>query len=339
MKTRLQTAFFLFILFAMTASAQHINPTTGLPDDGAGPAIDPVTGLPNNGKAPQINPVTGLPDDGKAAQIDPATGLPQSDLYDEWQKAKRLMNQGQYEDSLQAFTNYFEQSRFDQGQAGQRLFSLIDWTELGRRYPKAKQALLDLCDTDAQKLLDGEGDFNYFAEVNCIDGDLGHGEAAYTLFKAIEPRDSQLAGQCYVFGEDQLVQHCEYEACRKYMGDPESGFQSDCDRYRMEMDNQASMDKIHQQMLQHIRELNRQHPDAPAYTPPDSSQRMEKMSKDHFVGKVQEHIEILVATGDKADAEKIQKEALAVLDDPRLETAVDDADAKIIQQVNSGAAR
>jgi hypothetical protein len=95
MKTQLQTAFFLFFFSAAAVSAQHINPTTGLPDDG---------------KAPQINPLTGLPDDGKASQIDPATGLPQSNLNDEWQKAKRLMNQGQYEESLQAFTNYFEQS-------------------------------------------------------------------------------------------------------------------------------------------------------------------------------------------------------------------------------------
>jgi hypothetical protein len=306
MKIQLQTAFFLLVFFAALASAQ------------------------------QINPATGLPGDGKATPIDPATGLPQSDLYDEWQKAKRLMNQGQYEDSLQAFTNYFEQSRFDQGQAGQHLFSLIDWTELGRRYPKAKQALLELRDTDTQKLLDGEGDFNYFAEVNCINGDLGNGDASYKLFKAIEQRDPQLAGQCYAFVEDQLVAKGEYETCRKYMGDPESGFQSDCSRYRMEMENQARMAEVRQRMQQQMQDFNRQHPNVPPYTPPDNSQRMEKMSKDHFVGQVRQLIEILVATGDKADAEKIQKEALAILDDPRLETAVADADEKIIQQINAG---
>jgi hypothetical protein len=293
-----------------------------------------ATGLPDDGSPqPQINPATGLPDGGKATPIDPATGLPQSDLYDEWQKAKKLMNQGQYEDSLQAFTNYFEQSRFDQSQAGQRLFSLIDWTELGRRYPKAKQALLDLRDTDAQKLLDGEGDFGLFAEVNCINGDLGNGEASYTLFKAIEQRNPQLAGQCFTLVEDQFVAKGEYETCRKYMGDPESGFQSDCTRYRMEMENQARMEKINQGIQKQMQEFNRQHPNLPS--PSDNSQRMEKMAKDYFVGKVREHIEILVATGDKADAEKIQKQALAVLDDPRLETAVADADAKFIQQINT----
>ena len=324
MKTHLPIALFLFIFFVVAASAQ--------------PAIDPATGLPSNGKAPQINPATGLPDNGKATSIDPATGLMKSDLSNEWQKAKKLMDQGQYEDSLQAFTNYFEQSRYDQGQAGMRLFSLIDWADLGRRYPPAKQALLELRDTDAQKLLDGEGDFNYFAEVSCINADLGHGEASYTLFKAIEQRDPNQAGQYYTFVEDQLVAKGEYQTCRKYMGDPEAGFQSDCDRYRMEMDNQARMEKIQQRTQQQMQEFYRQHPNLPI--PSDNSQRMEKMTKDHFVGKVREHIEILVATGDQADAKKIQKEALAVLDDPRLETAVDDADTKIIQQINtSGAAQ
>jgi hypothetical protein len=306
MKTHLPTALFLFLFSLVMASAQ------------------------------QINPATGLPDDGKATSVDPATGMMKTDLYNEWQKAKKLMDQGQYADSLQAFTNYFEQSRYDQGQAGQRFFSLIDWADLGRRYPPAKQALLDLRDTDAQKLLDGEGDFSLCAEVNCIDVDLGHGDASYPLFQAIEQRDPDRAGQFYTFVEDQLVAKGEYQTCRKYMGDPETGFQADCDRYRMEMDNQARMEKIQQRTQQQMQEFYRQHPNLP--TPLDNSQRMEKMTQDHFVGKVREHIEILVATGDQADAKKIQKEALAVLDDPRLETAVDHADTKIIQQINTGSA-
>src|SRR5215472_6251109 len=134
MKTRLQLqcALLLLILSVAVASAQAV----------------------------KINPATGLPDDGSPSRrIDPATGLPKSDLYDEWQKAKQLMNQGQYEESLQAFTNYFDRSRFDQDQAGKRLFSIGDWVELGRRYPQAKQALQELCDTDAQILLGGDGDF------------------------------------------------------------------------------------------------------------------------------------------------------------------------------------
>lgn len=312
MKSQLQTVFFLFI-FSVRASAQ--------------PA------------AVKINPATGLPDNGSPSQrIDPATGLPQSNLYDELRKARALMKQGQYEDSLGAITNYFEQSRFDPDQAGSRLFSIMDWGELGRRYPRVKQALLELRDTDSQKLLSGEGDFIYFAEVNVINQDLGNAEASYTLFKAIERLDPRLAGQCYAFVEDQLVQKGEYETCRKYLGDPVSDFQSDLKVYHIEMENQVRVMGIRQKTQQQMQEFYRQHPNIPHYTPPDNSQMFEKMAKDRFVAKVRQLIEILVGIGDKAEAEKIQKMGLDVLDDPRLETAVADAGEKIIQN-GRGASR
>lgn len=305
MKTQLQTIIFLFI-FCVAASAQQagviINPATGLPDDGSG-----------------------LP------KIDPATGLQRSDLYDEWQKAKTLMNQGQYEDSLDALTNYFEQSRFDRDQQGSRLFSLGDWYELGRRYPKAKAALLELRDADAQKLLSDDGDFIYFAEVNVINQRLGKDEATYTLFKAIEKSNPHLAGQCFGLVVDQLIQKGEYKTCRKYMGDPETDFQNNCDEYHIEMENQARTAEFRQQAEQIRQEFYRQHPNSHPFPLPDTSKRTEKMFKDRFVNKVRQLVEILVATGGEADAQKIQKESLAILADPRLESAVDDAKAKVAQ--------
>lgn len=311
MKIQLRIAFFLLIL-SVAASAQRINPATGLPDDG-----------------------TPLP------KIDPATGLQRSELYDEWQKAKALMNQGQYEDSLDAFINYFQRSRFDQGQEGLRIIALGDWFELGRRYPGAKQALLELRDADTRKLLNGEGDFVYFCEVNLINQELGNAEASYTLFKAIEQRDPHLAAPCSGLIVDQLLEKGEYETCHKYMGDPETGFQHECDLYHMDVESQTRtaeiIQKTQQQMQQQMQEFYRQHPNIHPHTPMDDLERNEKMAKDRFVKKVQQIVEILVGTGDEADAEKIQKEAVAVLDDPRLETAVDDAKATVARTPQSAA--
>lgn len=303
MKTQLQIAFLLFIVCAM-ASAQQ-----------TGVTINPATGLPVN--------------ESPLSKVDPATGLPQSDLTDEWHKAKALMNQGQYEDSLNAFTNYFERSRFDPGQQGVRLFSLGDWFELGRRYPQAKQALLDLRDADAQTLLSDDGDFIYFAEVQLINKRFGKEEDTYTLFKSIEQGNPRLAGQCFAFIVDQLVQKGEYQTCRKYMGDPESAFQSDSDRYHVQMENAARLAEVLQRAQQQTQEYYNQHPNFHPHPLPDNAKMDEKMAKDYFVNKVRQLVEILVATGDEADAKKIQKESLTVLDDPRLETAVDDAKAKI----------
>jgi type II secretory pathway pseudopilin PulG len=295
--------------------------------EAAPPATNPNAPLPAISPGIRINPATGLPENSTNSS---ATGLP--NLTDALQKAQDLMNQGQYEDSLQAITNYFELSRFDPSQAGSRLFAINDWIELGRRYPKAKQALLELRDTDTQKLLDGEGDFVLFGEVKVINQNLlGNDEACYTLFKAIERRDAHLAGQCYLFVEDQLVAKGEYQTCRKYMGDPEFRLENACNTYHIEVENQARMEKIRQRTMQQIQENDRQHgwTNVPAFTPLDNSKMLEKMTRDRFVGQVRGLIEILVGTRDKADAEKIQRESLAVLDDPRLESAMDDAEENI----------
>ena len=56
---------------------------------------------------------------------------------------------------------------------------------------------------------------------------------------------------------------------------------------------------------------------------------MKKSAEDRFVGQTRQLIEILVATDHKADAEGIRDQAVAVLDDPRLKSAVDDAAQKV----------
>ena len=54
--------------------------------------------------------------------------------------------------------------------------------------------------------------------------------------------------------------------------------------------------------------------------------------EDRFVGQTRQLIEILIGTGHKADAEKIRDQAVAVLDDERLKSAVTDAEKRIQQR-------
>jgi hypothetical protein len=80
--------------------------------------------------------------------------------------AKDFMTKGQYEEALQRHIWYHNHAlEYDQGQTGVRLsFALSQWVELGRRYPKAKQALIEIRDCDTQKLAGGEGYFNLFRD-------------------------------------------------------------------------------------------------------------------------------------------------------------------------------
>lgn len=61
------------------------------------------------------------------------------------------------------------------------------------------------------------------------------------------------------------------------------------------------------------------------FSPPDPTQAF----NNHFIQQVRQLVEILVGTGRIAEAEKIQTEAMALLDEPKLRSAVSDASQKV----------
>ena len=254
------------------------------------------------------------------------------DLNKIWNDAKDLMERHQYEESLQRHLWYFNHAlEYDQGQTGVRLsFALSQWVELGRRYPKAKQALIEIRDRDARRLVDGKGYANLFTDAQAINRELQDEDATYALFKTIREKDPQLAGQCYFWVESLLVAKGEYQWCYDHMGDPQSRFDSIQQLFDMERANQQRMAATQQKTRQMIAEMNQKNgwTNAPSFSPPDTSAMLKKSTEDRFVGQVWQLIEILVATGHQADAEKIRDQAVAILDDPRLKSAVSDAELK-----------
>ncbi len=73
--------------------------------------------------------------------------------------AKKMMDQGRFEEALQRQIWYHNHAlEYDQGQGGVRLtFALSQWIELGRHYPKAKTALIEIRDRDSRALMEGRG--------------------------------------------------------------------------------------------------------------------------------------------------------------------------------------
>jgi serine/threonine protein kinase len=241
--------------------------------------------------------------------------------------AKSLMNEGSYEEALQRYLWYFDHSRNDAGQKGVRLsFALSDWIELGRRYPKAKQALIEIREADAQKFSEGTGYSELFQEIAGINQYLNDDDATLALFKTIDQRDPQLAGQCFLFAENLLVQKGEYETCRKYTGAPQAAFerirQSWQQMKKFEEQNAARSEE-QQKRFQEMGKTNAIFAHMPFFPAPPP------FADNHFIGQTRQLIEILVATHHKADAEKIQDEAVAIFDDSRLQSAVSDAEEKI----------
>jgi serine/threonine protein kinase len=215
--------------------------------------------------------------------------------------AKDFMSKGAYEEALQRHIWYHNHAlEIDPAHSAVRLsFALSDWMELARRYPKAKQALIEIRDNKTQEIAEGRGYSEMVQEVQAINHELQDDDATYALFKTIREKDPKLAGQSYFYLETLLVSKGEYQWCLSHMGEPQRRF----DLIRQGFDMSRS--------------------------PPDASAMMKKAAEDRFVGQTCQLIEILVATGHKADAEGIRDQAVAVLDDPRLKSAVDVAAQKV----------
>src|ERR1035437_4162991 len=122
-----------------------------------------------------------------------------SDLQKILGEAKDFMSKGAYEEALQRHIWYHNHAlAIDPAQTGVRLsFALSDWMELGRRYPKAKQALLEIRDNKTREIAAGRGYAEMVQETKAINHELQSEDATYALFKTIREKDPQLAKQCY----------------------------------------------------------------------------------------------------------------------------------------------
>jgi predicted Ser/Thr protein kinase len=135
------------------------------------------------------------------------------DLQQILSEAQALTAGGKYEESLQRHLWFHRHAlEFDPGMSAVRLsFALSYWTELARRYPKAKQALIEIRDHDASEVRAGRGYFDLFMEVESINGCLQDEAATLALFKVIEREDPQLANQCAPLMDATTKQHSGQE--------------------------------------------------------------------------------------------------------------------------------
>jgi tetratricopeptide (TPR) repeat protein len=227
------------------------------------------------------------------------------------------MNQGRYEDALQRHIWYHNHAlEAGAGQTGVRLsFALSDWVELGRRYPKAKQALIQIRDAKTREFAEERGYSELFQDVASINSYLQTNAATYALFQMIERRDPALAQQCYFYAEETLMENGKYELCLKYLGSAQTRFDSIRDSWdRMTGTNKRILE-AHQR-----------------YSGTNSPSPFGGASNHHeryFVSQTLRLIEILMGAGRKGEAEKIQQQALTVLNVPELQSAVSDAEEKI----------
>ncbi len=252
------------------------------------------------------------------------------DLFKIMEEAKQLASTGHYEEALQRYRWHFNHAPEygDNWQNAVRVTSeLTEWAELGRRYPKAKQALIEIRDNKTREIVEGRGYPEMFGDVEAINRNLQDEDATYALFKTIRESDPRLVEQCYHYLHDLLLAKGEYQWCLHHLGDPQACFDSMRQSFETE---RARYSVPANPPPQTPRAPNGAPLPPPVPAPrPDEAARMKKWAEDRFVGDTGRLIETLVGVGRKAEAEKIRNQAVAVLDDARLKSAVADAEARV----------
>ena len=244
--------------------------------------------------------------------------------------AKAYTAENRYEESLQHHLWYHNHAlEYEpEAQRGVRLsFALIDWAQLGRKYPKAREALLEIRDRDLHEFAQGRGSVALFKDIAAINEQWGYDSTTCRLFKYLKDQQPELATRCYPVAEDALVKKGEYALCLAYIGDGQARFEAHCRNWEQQAKWEQHMSQVTgqgQQKADEVMAQNGQRRPAgmPSPMPPPAADNL-------LVKHTRQLIEILVGAGHKADAQNICTQALALVDDPRLQSAISDAEKKI----------
>jgi hypothetical protein len=255
---------------------------------------------------------------------------------------------------------YFNHAlEYQPGQVGVRLsFALSDWVELGRSYPKALQALIEIRDHDLQLLNESmpcapwiqdissaipgfsrvfrQSRFALFQDIYRINSCVLDSDANKALLKALVAKDPRLAQSMgYKTGDDAFDVLVKKAANGTgSIGDGQAAFGAIRQQWEFLRKSEVRVANIHEQGEKKMDEYWAQQGQKPPAMLP---QRELPKAADHiFINKACQLVEILVASGHKADAQKVRDQALALLDDARLKSAVTDAEEKLQKRSTLG---
>jgi hypothetical protein len=138
--------------------------------------------------------------------------------------ARQAAREGRHEEALRELL-WFHHHALEENRAlaGVRLsYALYYWLDLGKAYPPAQQALLDLREQKAQTLLRGEGDRSLFHDLSAIDDRLGQARATYDVYLALAERFPALAAECAKLALPAIVAAKDYLLADRIRSDPEA---------------------------------------------------------------------------------------------------------------------
>jgi len=137
-------------------------------------------------------------------------------------RARKYYQQGNYEKALQDHIWFHNNAlKHKPSLYGVRLsFALLDWIELGRKYPAAHNELIDIRNRKTELIKKKRGTLELFHDVQSINKYLYESKRTIALYKDMTNCDFELAKQCYDLAKEELIEHEELELCNRMMEAP-----------------------------------------------------------------------------------------------------------------------
>jgi hypothetical protein len=223
-----------------------------------------------------------------APTIQPGETLDLDKLKDE---AKTKAAARDYESALQRFIWIFNHA------GGNKIGVISDWVELGRRFPKAREALIELRNLKTYEFEKGQGYSELFSQLWGINKYLGQEDATTRLFIRIHQLDPALATQCSGWARDGLVKNKEYGLFFYYNPDA----QADFDRWKQGRQMELDMQKKWM----------------------SANADIQRSTNERFVKGVSQLLEMLKGAGRIVEAEKVRMQAAAIVNAPEFQASVE----------------
>lgn len=139
---------------------------------------------------------------------------------DDLSKIYTLMGEKKYAEALAAHQKYFKDSKGTSASAVRLSFGLGSWAELGKVYPPAHMALVQLAAERKNIIYAGTADFEVFQEYTSINSYINRQDESIETFQYVEKNYPQQVQHIYPLVEDILIAKKQYDIIKKNIGDP-----------------------------------------------------------------------------------------------------------------------
>jgi len=149
------------------------------------------------------------------------SGTKPEDVHKQLHDAHAAARAGRYEEALDGYIWFHENSENVPGLGGVRLsFALSYWVNLGRVYPPARTALEEIRDRKTKTILNGFRDLASFHDVVSINTHLGCERATYELFVTLNSSSPALAGAYSALALPAIVSNGDFHLARQFLPPP-----------------------------------------------------------------------------------------------------------------------